>query len=345
MLPIWAPNVHPLIIHFPIGILIVAVFIHVCTLFVKQKWVDNMVNLLYVLGTISAGIAYLTGRDAADHVKFPSEAFPVVSRHADLALWTLCLFTILMVLRIIVRWKKIELILPYRLIMIVLAITASGFLFRTGEFGARLVFGHGVGIYSPELVATEFKPNISGMIYEKNGSWSWKSSSLDTHVLATNFNIKKGLSQQIRTSISQQNNLHQLDISSENSDHIYTTGDELNSMQAFSTFNIDNFDGELILIHHFQDSLNYDYLSIQKNQISLGRFTNGITRKLATETISITNWNTISVVSDGKHFRGYLNDKLILHAHQAPLDRGNTGFGFTGGGTLSLRKISVTSLE
>lgn len=302
MLPIWAPNVHPLIIHFPIGILIIAVFIHVYTLFVKQKWVENTVNLLYVLGTICAGIAYLTGRDAADHVKFPSEAFPVVSRHADLALWTLSLFTLLTVLRIIIKWKKINLIYPYQLTMILLSITACGFLFRTGEFGARLVFGHGVGIYSPEIQTAESEPNLSGMKYEKNGSWSWKSSSSDTHVLASNFSIKKGLSQQIRTSIAQQNNLHQLDITSENSNHIYITVDKMESVQIIATFNIDNFAGELLLIHHFQDSLNYDYLSVQKNQISLGRATNGVAKNLSSESISMSNWNTISVVGDGKHF-------------------------------------------
>ena len=193
------------------------------------------------------------------------------------------------------------------------------------------------------MAESEFKQ--FGMKYEKNGSWSWKSSSSDTHVLKSYFSINKGVSQQIRTSIVHHDNLHQLDIASENSDHIYTTGDELESIQAFATFNIDNIKGELFLIHHFQDSLNYDYLSVHKNQITLGRVSHGVDKILSSESISISNWNTISVVGDGRHFRGYLNDELILHAHQSPLNPGKTGFGFTGKGKLSIRELKVSSLD
>ena len=202
-----------------------------------------------------------------------------------------------------------------------------------------------MGIYSPEVQVATSESNLSGIKYEKNGSWSWQSSSSNTQVLILYFSIKKGLSQQIKVSITQQDKINQLDLSSESSNHIYTTGDKLKSIQSFATFNIDNFNGELFLIHHFQDSLNYDYLSVQKNQITLGRVTGGITKNLSSESISISNWNSISVVGDGRHFRGYLNDELILHAHQSPLNSGKTGFGFIGKGILSIRELKVLSLN
>jgi len=59
----------------------------------------------------------------------------------------------------------------------------------------------------------------------------------------------------------------------------------------------------------------------------------------------VMNWNTISVVGVGRHFRGYLNDEFILHAYQSPLDSGETGLGFTEEGTFSLREISVVSID
>ena len=345
MLPIWAPNVHPLIIHFPIGLLITAVIIHVVTILIKDKpWVESTVNLLYIIGTFFTGVAYLTGRDAADNIKFPTEAFPVVSRHADLALWTLCLFGLLTILRVFFRWKKVHLILPYRLTMVILAITACGFLFRTGEFGARLVFGHGVGIYSLNDQTAMADSIPTGMKYETDGSWTWKSSSTDKDILTSHFKLMKGATRSVNSSIHQDDNMNQLDMDLKNSDQIYITGESTGSVQATASFNIDNFTGEFFLIHHFQDVLNFDFLTIKNNQLALGRTTEGNTHILASEVISISGWNTMSVVGDGKHFRGYVNDELILHAHQSALKPGFTGFGFSGNGKLSLREIRVSTL-
>ncbi|WP_395085186.1 DUF2231 domain-containing protein [Gracilimonas sp.] len=36
--PDWAPNIHPLLVHFPIALLVVAAFANFITFFIPEKW-------------------------------------------------------------------------------------------------------------------------------------------------------------------------------------------------------------------------------------------------------------------------------------------------------------------
>jgi len=80
-LPDWAPNLHALIVHFPIAILFVAVLIDILGLLLRRKpfWRRAAV-LLYVLGGVAVFVTYLTGEQAADSVFLPTEARSVSHR-------------------------------------------------------------------------------------------------------------------------------------------------------------------------------------------------------------------------------------------------------------------------
>jgi uncharacterized membrane protein len=89
LLPEWALNIHPLVVHFPVALLVVAAGLNLLTFFIPEKWWDEWKNtILYGLGAVAAIAAYYTGQSAADTVFLPSQAQSVLNNHADWAFWT-----------------------------------------------------------------------------------------------------------------------------------------------------------------------------------------------------------------------------------------------------------------
>ncbi len=86
LLPDWAPNVHPLVVHFPIALIFIAILVDISSvIFKRQIWIKYSAIMLYTLGTATALAAYLSGRQAADSVLLPPMANPVLNHHSDLA--------------------------------------------------------------------------------------------------------------------------------------------------------------------------------------------------------------------------------------------------------------------
>ena len=88
-LPDWAPNLHPLLVHFPIAILFVAVAIDATSLVLREKpfW-RNAAMMMYILGGVSILATYLAGKQAADLVFLSLEGNAALTEHADLGLWS-----------------------------------------------------------------------------------------------------------------------------------------------------------------------------------------------------------------------------------------------------------------
>ena len=145
-IPEWAPNIHPLVIHFPIAFLILAFGANIITFFVSDKWWDELKNtFLYLIGTVSAIAVYYTGKAAADSIFLPTEAQSVLNNHADWALWTVWFFGIYAVLRIAFHWLKLLDRKMMRVLLLAIATPGIFLLYETGEHGGELVFGYGAG--------------------------------------------------------------------------------------------------------------------------------------------------------------------------------------------------------
>ena len=82
MIPNWAPNIHPMLVHFPIVLLVAAVGTDLLALMLeKQTWLRPMATSLYVTGAVAAGVAYATGLQAAAEVFVPGMAHPIIADH------------------------------------------------------------------------------------------------------------------------------------------------------------------------------------------------------------------------------------------------------------------------
>ena len=146
-LPGWAPNLHPLIVHFPIAWLIAAVVVDLVSLVLPRlSWGGITATALYVAGAISALVAYFTGRQAAQSVLVPGMAQAIMVDHWNWALATTIYFAVLAAVRVLAALTRRHPPLWLRTASVGVALAGMLLLFHTGEQGGRLVFEHGVGV-------------------------------------------------------------------------------------------------------------------------------------------------------------------------------------------------------
>ena len=147
MLPDWAPNLHPLIVHFPIAWLIAAQAADLVSLVSpRAPWAGTMAAYLYPAGAASAMGAYFSGRQAAASVLTPGMAHPTVLEHWNWALATTLYFTAFAAVRVVLARRARRPPLWTRVGLAAAGLAGMVLLVQTGEHGARLVFEHGLGV-------------------------------------------------------------------------------------------------------------------------------------------------------------------------------------------------------
>jgi len=147
MIPDWAPNAHPLIIHFPLALLCAAVAVDLTAWTLRRhQALRQTATVLYVLGTLGAVVAYVTGRAAAASVWLPGMAHEVVGEHWTWAWRAVWFFAALAVARLVLLRPSRG--VPSHVLLAVLTVAGFvglGLLIETGDRGGRLVYLHGVG--------------------------------------------------------------------------------------------------------------------------------------------------------------------------------------------------------
>lgn len=147
-MPDWAPNVHPLIVHFPIGLLLTAPGLDAAAWALGcNRSLRFVATVLYVVGTMTLIAAYYTGLAAAETVWLPGMAHAAITDHRDAAFVAVWFFGVLTVVRLVLLWRlRPE---PRRAAIAVLVLAGAvgmALIAVTGDRGGRLVYEHGVGI-------------------------------------------------------------------------------------------------------------------------------------------------------------------------------------------------------
>lgn len=166
LLPSWAPNLHPLIIHFPIVLVLLAALVDLVQLLRPQSSRGRLAAVLYLLGAISAVVAFFTGRAASLEVFTPGMAHGLVAEHRRWALVTTAFLVGVALVRGVAQVAGRGRSRVDRLVFAALALSAAILVQQTAERGARLVYQQGVGVVAgPGPVAsglTDTRPQDSG---------------------------------------------------------------------------------------------------------------------------------------------------------------------------------------
>ena len=150
LLPTWTPNLHPLVVHFPIALLTAAVVADLIDIFIPRPTKAGTISTwFYTIGASLAVLAYFSGDAAARSVSFSLDAIPVLQAHSDWAFratWSFVFFSsIRLAMSYIHRPTNAQ-----RLGTLFIAMVSLGALSFTVLYGSRLVFEHGVGLPGPK---------------------------------------------------------------------------------------------------------------------------------------------------------------------------------------------------
>lgn len=176
ILPQWIPNIHPLIIHFPIVLFLLVFLVHLTALIVwKLQWLRTITLVGSILGFLTLIATYLSGRQAADSVLLPTFAINTLSKHADFALWTLVYFGVLTVLHLGIRFLKFYNKKSISSVLFGLGLLGLVLGVKTADLGGQLVYKYGVGVQADlqeeiEIIESEDGIDSTGLVKDENGS-------------------------------------------------------------------------------------------------------------------------------------------------------------------------------
>ncbi|RMF51577.1 MAG: DUF2231 domain-containing protein [Bacteroidetes bacterium] len=348
LLPEWAPNVHPLLVHFPIALLCTAVLLDAAGLALRTApfW-RRAATVLFVLGAAGAVAAFFTGRAAADSVLPPAAANPVLTEHADLALWTVWFFGIYAVVRLVAH--RFDRTATPAVAWALFLVGAGGLvlLYETGEHGAELVFAHGVGVRAaaePAAPLVLSADTTAGPVPTEDGGWAWKPAR--AAAWKARFAWPEGPPEALRSALvdgGPRGDVLALEAASGPVTFLYER--PLGSLQADLAVHLDGFSGAFRFVHHWQDAQNHHFVALEDGRIRQGRVAGGAEEVMDEAPLASSGWLALRVVADGTHFRAYANGRLVVHGHGPAPSPGPAGLRLDGTGTVLLDHLTVQNLH
>ena len=141
MWPFSLETIHPLIVHFPIALLLTAVGLDLVAMIGKWPTLHRVALWNLGLGAVGAGLAVWTGLEASEVAKHTFESYQVMELHRKLGLSTLILSGLLLAWRLI---KRDRLTPRARLWLLPLMLAMVGTVSYGAYLGGRLVYEFGV---------------------------------------------------------------------------------------------------------------------------------------------------------------------------------------------------------
>ena len=353
MLPEWMPNLHPMVVHFPIALIIVAFAVDVVALFFRRiSILPRMSTILYVLGALGALGSVVSGEGATETVAVAGQASSILANHEDVGEITMYYFLIYAALRLALWWLSFRLVFWIPLAVI----GAAGLipLYQASSFGGRLVYEQGVGVAMVDSMALRLEESEKallrmGMAEEfsglgEDGAWQWRAGENAANTFNAAFETMMG--QVVADTVRDSEGNYWLALSIVESPAMITYGIPVANVEFLAEMNLSDFDGSVRLLHHVTDSLSYHFMEVEDEMIRLGVSEDGeIEIEKETSPSQSPEVGVFRVVGDETHFRGYFDGNLEVHGHGPAPEAGVTGFDIVGSGTIKFARMQMVVLQ
>jgi len=134
------PHLHPMIVHFPIALFLMALVLDILSFIVKKETFHQSALTLYVIAALMTPLVVRTGIWEATKIGL---SHPLLDQHRQYATWLM--WFSLMSLPVLWLLKR-EFNKYFRLIFIILLIGSSVLVSVAADKGGRMVYEYGVGV-------------------------------------------------------------------------------------------------------------------------------------------------------------------------------------------------------
>jgi uncharacterized membrane protein len=136
------PNLHPLLVHFPIALLPVSVALDLLGVVTGRRDAQSAGRWMLWLGTLGAALAVFTGHEAAEALRVGAAAGALMATHHDVAMGVLAAAAALSLWRLVApepRWRAVYLVVAVGLLAALVVVS---------DLGGQMVFRHGVAVHT-----------------------------------------------------------------------------------------------------------------------------------------------------------------------------------------------------
>ncbi|PTX43414.1 putative membrane protein [Christiangramia gaetbulicola] len=153
----WRTEVfHPLSVHFPIVLLLMATLFKLIGLWSSKITWDHGGRFLLILGVLGVWVSIYTG-NLADGIVSRQLCDPtVLKEHENFAYTTAWIFTAALAIDILMRFIDLIKTKIVSIVLVILMIAGSGSLAYVGHLGAELVYQQAAGVNIPSEDCSEF---------------------------------------------------------------------------------------------------------------------------------------------------------------------------------------------
>ena len=348
LLPDWAPNIHPLLVHFPIALLVAAAIVDSVGMVLKNQdiWRQGAMGL-YVGGALGTFAAWLAGKQAADSVFLPTDANALLTEHSDLGHYLFYFFTTYAVIRVTMYALKLDTRTLFRTLGYFTGLGGIVLLWATADHGAQLVYVYGVGVKAvPQEMVMLPAPNSDGSsspVSNEDGGWTFKPTRASSWLASMTM---YGAVEDLQTSMKDGGERGDvLALSTSGRPVMFTFDQAMVTVQIDLAMNLDDFVGTVMIVHHVIDENNYHFTSASNEEMKQGRSENGDIYLMDNKPYSPSGWHSYRVVADQTHFRSYSDQALTVHGHGDDPGSGWVGIRLNGTGTMLLDYMQTVSLR
>lgn len=367
------PNLHPAVVHLPLGLLPVAVLVDAGSLLLRsQQWLRRSATLLYVLGALGSWLAVLAGEQAADSLTgVPARLQSVIATHSDWGHYAAYTFALVAASSIAVAlWaqksdrSRSARVLAARAVVLLAAVAGLGVLARAADMGGGLVYRQGLAVAVEGEPDAEHdahgtawrgeegepgQPPASRLTRTDDGTLTWRPLATDGEALGTLLRAAEGSSLEAVTAEPARAQ------DGESGPGLALRIDGWAWLVLEPTFgdlqlDIDieraDFRGTLALLHHVTDSETFGFFASRSDgSTRLARFVDGEERILRRENLQAPPPRAVYAVSAaGTHLKGLIDGATVVHGHGPELAAGQVGLLLDGRGVVRIRSMIVTPL-